>query len=221
MDKEYYTNLVEVLKHVEHDVLIRLIGDLGVMDTRTSALVSVWAKAHGMEQVEIEFETATAGGGCGGSILSWRRRGKSGWGNVLAIRPARYVDWQRMWYILKDDSPQRIRHLTRNELKFALGDIGHKVVRYAMRWSSREFVEGVTVQTSQGSSTTGPISSEFPNVARIIQGETGLSLREFWRAARKGDAPLARRLGLIERRKRVIARKRGMTVAEPIPGLFD
>jgi hypothetical protein len=203
---EGYGILVQLMVGWEHDEMVALVNNLGVVDPRSSLIAKAWCQFHGVTSPIVEFETAFCWGENVGEVFSFRR-GKKTWGAMVGVTsgsgPAPVTDARRngdaglrMYFSMKSNNPIRLRQATRNELKLWLGT---KAVAEAMRLKRGEFVASF---------------SRFD--AARLERVTGLPLERIWSAIKNGDAELVVRLGMIPNPKREQMARKGMNVAEHV-----
>jgi hypothetical protein len=195
--KTAYTALKHQIFALSHEEVVATINRLG-LDARASAhIASSWATARAMSHPELEFETAGVAGDSVGAMMAYRRRGKSAWGKLLAIREGPEVGGMCMGYWVKENNPILWRHRTRNEMKIALGRGNAGLVNTAVRCSKQDFLRRCLLRQAAG----------------LIRERLAMEPEAFWRSAKYGDADLVAKVGKIPSPLRRQMRRSGMAVA--------
>ncbi len=139
-----------------------------------------------------EFENAIVWGNAF-EVISLRKfdkgsKGKSLWGDLVAVHPLAYDDPIGSWaspYMMKADSPMMIRRTTRNELKGILkqGGFTMQTLPAGRWWRLANIIESIEN------------NDEKAPAYRYLMDVTGLDEKGLYRAYRNGDIALIERLG--------------------------
>lgn len=111
--------------------------------TGTAIVLEGLQKALGIARPAIIFRYATVGGDTVYALVNYFK--KKNWGDIVEmIENPELDDSRRIWLHVHEDNPYRVVAATRNEMKWALGKGGPRLVQRSYRDTKREFMSGLT-----------------------------------------------------------------------------
>lgn len=206
--RQAQSELARLVERADLDDIVDAINRLGISSPGAAIIARAYESQRGAVNVMLEFETGGILSTSIGDALA-QRKSKPSFGRLVGIETfPGYATGLQSAIFVASDNPIFIKQATRNELKLM---VGSKAVNDAMFYKQgrfREIYSGVAAgRVSEGEAV------DYAKIRGKIEKDLGMSLDEFWRTARGGNASLVNRLvDEYPNRKREQIRARGGSV---------